>query len=93
MASARATSSRLRSGNVSGRGGQRALVEQIEPAQHLVRAGARGVDVGRAQQRADHDVDLDAQRRKRPHDLEGAADAAAADFVGAQAVDPLAGET
>ena len=43
-----------------------------------------------AQQRADRDVVLDAERRKRTHDLEGAADAAAAHFVGRQPVDARA---
>ena len=41
VASARATSSRLRSGNVSAEAALRALVEQIEPPQHLVGARAR----------------------------------------------------
>ena len=44
------------------------------------------------QQRADGHVVLDAQPRKRPHNLEGAGDAAAAHRVGGQAMDRLAGE-
>ena len=60
VASARATSSRLRSGSVSADAQLRALVEQIEPAQHLVRVRARRADVAAAQQRADHDIVLDA---------------------------------
>ena len=41
VASARATSSRLRSGKVSDAGQMRALVVQVEPPQHLVRAARR----------------------------------------------------
>ena len=57
-----------------------------------MRPHARVVHVLAMQQRADDDIVLDAERRKRPHDLEGAADAAPADAVGRQAVDALAGE-
>ena len=93
VASARATSRRLRSGSVSAAGQLPALVEQIEPPQHLdARGASRAAGSGVAQQRADHDVVLDRERRKRPHDLEGAADAAAADLVGRQPVDALARE-
>ncbi len=67
------------------RGALVALVVEIEAAQHLVRMRARVVDVVPVQQRADDDVVLDRQRRERPHDLEGAADAAPADLVGRQA--------
>ena len=79
-------------GQGQGGGALLALVVEVEAAQHLVRALARGVDVPTMQQRADDDIVLDAERRKRPHDLEGAADAAPADAVGRQAVDALAGE-
>ena len=61
VASARATSSRLRSGSVSDDAELLALVEQVELPQHLVRASrARRAHVGAAQQRADDDVVLDA---------------------------------
>ena len=93
VASARATSSRLRSGSVSAEARWCALVVEVEPAQHLAaRARARRATSAAVQQRADDDVVLDRQRRERPHDLEGAADAAPADLVGRQAVDALAGE-
>ena len=92
MASARATSSRLRSGSVSVAGDLAALVEQVEMPEHLVRAPARHHRVGPMQQGADDDVVLDRERRKRTHQLEGAADAAPADDVGPEPVDALAGE-
>ena len=75
------------------RGALRALVVEVEAAQHLVRMRARVRHVTAVQQRADDDVVLDGERRKRPHDLEGAADAAPANAVGRQAVDALAGES
>ena len=40
--------------------------------------------IGPPQQRADDDIVLDRKRRKRPHQLEGAPDAAPADRVGAR---------
>ena len=80
VASARATSSRLRSGKVSDFAGRVALVEQVEPAHHLLGVSRRARHVGGAQQRADHDVVFDRQRGKRPHDLERARDAAPADL-------------
>ncbi len=75
------------------RGALAALVVEVEPAQHLVRVRARIARVAAMQQRADDDIVLDRERRERPHDLEGAADAAPADLVGRQAVDALAGES
>ena len=60
VASARATSSRLRSGKRQRPGQMPALVEQIELPQDLVRAAHRRLRVRLAQQRADHDVVLDA---------------------------------
>ncbi len=41
---------------------------------------------------ADDDVVLDRKRREWPHQLEGAADAAAADLVGRASIDAFAGE-
>ena len=68
------------------------LVEEVEPAQQRLRVLARRADIVPVQQRADDDVVLDAERRKRPHQLEGAGDAAPAHRVGRQAVDRLAGK-
>ena len=92
VASARATSSRLRSGNVRRRGQLVAFAEQVEPAEHLVRTRARGGEIGPMQHRADDDIVFDRQGRKRPHQLEGAAYAASADFIGPEPVDALTGE-
>ncbi len=75
-----------------GGGGLRALVEEIEPGQHVVRMPARGGDVGAPQERADDDVVLDRERRKRPHDLERASHTAPAHRVGRQPIDALAAE-
>ncbi len=74
------------------RGGNAALVVEIEAAQHFMRAAARVGNVVPAHQRADDDVVLDAERRKRPHDLEGTPDAAPADAIRRQAFDALASE-
>ena len=91
VASARATSSRLRSGKRQRlRRPLRACRTGRAGASPRARVARRARDVGRAQQRADHDVVFHGQRRKRPHDLERARDAAPADLVGAQPVDPFA---
>jgi len=68
------------------------LPEQIEPHQDFVRAAARHGGIVPTQHRADDDIVLHRKRRERPHQLEGAADAAAADLVGRKAVDAFAGE-
>ncbi len=67
-------------------------VEQIEPAQQLVRVDPRRPDIAPAQQRAHNDVILEAQRRKRAHQLERAGDAAAAHRVGRKTGNILAGK-
>ena len=90
VASARATSSRLRSGSVSADGRLVALVEQIEPRAARRCAWSRAaVDVGRRSSAPTMTLSSTVSAGKRPHDLEGAADAAPADLVGRQAVDAL----
>src|SRR5262245_64501618 len=69
-----------------------ALVVEIEPAQHLVRMHARRLDLRSPQQRADERIVLDRERWKWPDQLERAPDAAPADRIGRQAIDPLAGK-
>ena len=69
-----------------------ALVEKIEAAQQLARALACSDNIATVQQSADDDIVLNAQSRKRAHDLEGAADAAPAYLIRRQAADRLAGK-
>src|SRR5262249_18038801 len=68
------------------------LAEQIELPEHLVGAPARHRGIVPMQHRADDDILLDRKRGERPHQLEGTADAAAADLVGSKSVDAFAGE-
>ena len=92
VASARATSSRLRSGNVSVEATcSRLPCRSSCSSTSRARRRAAG-DIGSVQQRADNDVVLDGERRERPHDLERPSDAAPADRVGRQTVDALARE-
>src|SRR5207253_10902503 len=60
------------------------FVEQVELPEDLMGAAHRRRWIRVAQQRADGDVVLDTQRRERTYDLEGAAYAATAHFVGRQ---------
>ena len=90
VASARATSSRLRSGSVSAAGQLPALVEQIETPEHLMGAAHRRRGSGWRSSAPTTTLSSTRERRERPHDLEGAADAAPAHLVGRQAVDARA---
>ena len=87
VASARATSSRLRSGRVRLSAGLMPAVGEAEPLQDRLGAVARLGEMRPAVQRADGDVLQHAQALERPHDLEGAADAGVAHLVGPQAGD------
>ena len=79
-------------GESKARGDLRAFAEQIELRHDLTCKLARFRQRAGVHQRADHDVVFDAQRRKRLDQLEGPADPAPGDLVGAQAVDPFTGE-
>src|SRR5262245_20231510 len=68
------------------------FAEQIELSQHLVGAAARRWGIVPAQHRADDAVCLDGEGRERPHQLEGAADAATADLVGRKSVNAVTGK-
>ena len=92
VASARATSSRLRSGNVSVEASLAALVEQIEPPKQIMRAPPCRGHIGMAQQCADDDIVLDAERGEWPHKLERACDAAPAHHIGRQPFDRFTGK-
>ena len=75
--------------------GRRQLVafsEQVEPAQHLVRMGAGRGEIGPMQHRADDDIVLDRQCRKRSHQLKGASYPTAADLIRPAPIDTLTGE-
>ena len=63
------------------------FVEEFESRQQQPRLRACVVDAAPMQQRADDDVVLDAECRKRPHDLKGAGDAAPADGISRQSLD------
>src|SRR6476659_158237 len=72
------------------RGSLRALVVEIELTQNFTGMCARiGYEVT-MQQRRNNDVVLDAERRKRPHNLKSTSDATATYLVGRQAVDAFA---
>src|SRR5262249_60368236 len=73
-------------------GALRALVVEIEAAEDLERVRARVVDSSSMQQRPDDDIVLDAEGRKGPDNLEGAADAAAANLIGCKPIDAFAVE-
>src|SRR5262249_48381227 len=60
--------------------------------EHLAGAPARHRGIVPMQHRADDDIVLDRKRWERPHQLEGAANAAAADLVGGKSVDAVTGE-
>ena len=92
VASARATSSRLRSGSVNDEARWPRLSKRSSRRSTSRACVTRVADVVAVQKRADDDIVLDRQRRERPHDLEGAADAAPADAIGRKPVDALAGE-
>ncbi len=68
----------------------RAFVEQIELTHHVMCRCSRLRRIGGAQERADHDVVFHGQRRERPHDLERACDAAAADLIRPPPIDAFA---
>ena len=92
VASARATSSRLRSGSVRLDAGRSRSSHMFERAQRSLGARAREPGVTGAQEAADHRVLDHRHVGERPHDLEGAADARRADLVRTQARDVPARE-
>ena len=88
VASARATSSRLRSGRVSEEAGRSRLGASLSCSRIERAMRARAVATLRSlQEGADDDVVEHRKPGERLHDLERAADARGADLVRAQAVD------
>ena len=71
----------------------RALAEEIELLEHIVRVSPRGAEIRPMQHRTDHHIVLDGKPEKRPDQLEGAADPAPADLVRPTAIDPCTVET
>ena len=93
VASARAVSSRLRSGSVRLAAGAWRFLREAEPGQQRLGGGARGAERGRALQRAHHHVLERRQAAERLHQLEGAGDAGGADRIGPQPRDVAAAES
>src|SRR5262249_36733732 len=68
------------------------LADRAEPSQPRVGAAGHRRGIVPAQHRADDDVVLDGERRERPHQLEGAADAATTDLVRRKSVNAVTGK-